>query len=142
MYGTMAILVLNTVTHLYTVGHLTSLTALKQLPNEIESVVKSLKISSLKTFFKITVPVCTPALLDIFIYLFMNAMTTTSAVVFLYSPDTIVASISVLNMADTGQTASASAMAVMIMLVAGAIKGAHLVAEKYLLNKTQQWRAG
>nr|WP_319552750.1 putative 2-aminoethylphosphonate ABC transporter permease subunit [uncultured Vibrio sp.] len=142
MYGTMAILVLNTVTHLYTVGHLTSLTALKQLPNEIESVAKSLKISTLKTFFKITVPVCTPALLDIFIYLFMNAMTTTSAVVFLYSPDTIVASISVLNMADTGQTASASAMAVMIMLVAGAIKGAHLVAEKYLLNKTQQWRAG
>lgn len=142
MYGTMAILVLNTVTHLYTVGHLTSLTALKQLPNEIEAVAKSLKISTFKTFIKITVPVCTPALLDIFIYLFMNAMTTTSAVVFLYSADTIVASISVLNMADTGQTASASAMAVMIMLVAGAVKVVHLVAEKYLLNKTQKWRIG
>lgn len=142
MYGTMAILVLNTVTHLYTVGHLTSLTALKQLPNEIEAVAKSLKISTFKTFIKITVPVCTPALLDIFIYLFMNAMTTTSAVVFLYSADTIVASISVLNMADTGQTASASAMAVMIMLVAGAVKLVHLVAEKYLLNKTQKWRIG
>ena len=142
MYGTMAILVLNTVTHLYTVGHLTSLTALKQLPNEIEAVAKSLKISTFKTFIKITVPVCTPALLDIFIYLFMNAMTTTSAVVFLYSADTVVASISVLNMADTGQTASASAMAVMIMLVAGAVKVVHLVAEKYLLNETQKWRIG
>ena len=34
---------------------------------------------------KVTVPVCLPAILDISIYLFVNAMTTVSAVVFLYS---------------------------------------------------------
>jgi iron(III) transport system permease protein len=40
----------------------------------------------------VTVPVAMPALLDISIYLFLNAMTTVSAVVFLYSADTSLAS--------------------------------------------------
>ncbi|MCV3264184.1 putative 2-aminoethylphosphonate ABC transporter permease subunit [Vibrio harveyi] len=37
LYGTMAFLVINTVVHYYTVGHMTALTALKQLPSEIEA---------------------------------------------------------------------------------------------------------
>ena len=48
--------------------------------------------------FKVTLPVCLPAILDIATYLFVNALTTTSAVVFLYSTDTIPASVSILNM--------------------------------------------
>jgi hypothetical protein len=38
LYGTLAILVICTVTHFYTVGHLTALTALKQMDGEFESV--------------------------------------------------------------------------------------------------------
>ncbi len=51
-----------------------------------------------------------PAVLDISIYLFVNAMTTVSAVVFLYSPKTTLASIAVLNMDDAGDIAPAAAM--------------------------------
>jgi iron(III) transport system permease protein len=43
------------------------------------------------TFRRVTVPICTPALIDIARYFFINAMTTISAVVFLYSPETKVA---------------------------------------------------
>ena len=43
LYGTMGILVLVTVTHFYTVSHLTSVTALKQMDPEFESVSASLK---------------------------------------------------------------------------------------------------
>ena len=39
IYGTMAILVICTVTHFYTVAHLTALTALKQMDPEFEAVV-------------------------------------------------------------------------------------------------------
>ncbi|WP_390625274.1 putative 2-aminoethylphosphonate ABC transporter permease subunit [Vibrio neonatus] len=140
LYGTMAFLVVNTVVHYYTVGHMTAITALKQIPAEIESTAASVKLPQYKLFFKVTLPVCLPAVLDIAIYLFINALTTTSAVVFLYSTDTIPASVSVLNMDDTGQTGAAAAMAVMIMISAAVAKLVHIGLDKLLGKKTQAWR--
>src|SRR5690606_13390428 len=58
LYLTMAILVINTITHFYTVCHLTALTALKQMDAEFESVSASLKVPFYKTFARVTVPVC------------------------------------------------------------------------------------
>ena len=140
LYGTMAFLVVNTVVHYYTVGHMTALTALKQLPAEIEATAAAIKLPQYKLFIKVTVPVCLPAILDIATYLFVNALTTTSAVVFLYSTDTIPASVSVLNMDDAGQTGAAAAMAVMIMISAATAKIVQLTLGKLLENRTQAWR--
>ena len=139
-YGTMAFLVINTVVHYYTVGHMTALTALKQLPSEIEATAASVKLPQYKLFFKVTLPVCLPAILDIATYLFVNALTTTSAVVFLYSTDTIPASVSILNMDDAGQTGAAAAMAVMIMMAAAIAKIVQMTLGKLLENRTQAWR--
>ena len=88
LYGTMAILVLSTIVHFYSSSHLTAVTALKQIDSEFESVSASLKVPFYKTFWRVTVPVCLPSILDIGRYYFVNAMTTISAVVFLYSPKT------------------------------------------------------
>ncbi|NOI70983.1 putative 2-aminoethylphosphonate ABC transporter permease subunit [Vibrio owensii] len=140
LYGTMAFLVINTVVHYYTVGHMTALTALKQLPSEIEATAASVKLPQYKLFFKVTLPVCLPAILDIATYLFVNALTTTSAVVFLYSTDTIPASVSILNMDDAGQTGAAAAMAVMIMIAAAIAKIVQMILGKLLENRTQAWR--
>ncbi|CAK3988029.1 hypothetical protein VCRA2130O400_5270001 [Vibrio crassostreae] len=136
----MAFLVINTVVHYYTVGHMTALTALKQLPDEIEATAASVNLPQYKLFFKVTVPVCLPAILDIATYLFINALTTTSAVVFLYSTDTIPASVSVLNMDDAGQTGAAAAMAVMIMISAASAKLIHMLINKLFEKRTQAWR--
>jgi iron(III) transport system permease protein len=57
-----------------------------------ESVAASLKQPFYRTFLRVTIPVRTPAILDISIYLFVSAMTTVSAIVFLYSPHTTLAS--------------------------------------------------
>lgn len=140
LYGTMAFMVINTIVHYYTVGHMTALTALKQLPSEVESTAASIKLPQYKLFYKVTLPVCSPAILDIATYLFINALTTTSAVVFIYSTDTIPASVSVLNMDDAGQTGSAAAMSVMIMLAAATAKITHLIASWFIELKTQAWR--
>ncbi|WP_318470924.1 putative 2-aminoethylphosphonate ABC transporter permease subunit [Photobacterium leiognathi] len=140
LYGTMTILVINTVMHYYTVGHMTAVTALKQLPAEIEAISASLKLPQYKAFFKVTLPVCTPAILDIFVYLFVNAMTTTSAIIFLYSTDTMPASVSVLNMDEAGQTGPAAAMAVMLLLTTALVKISYVVGNKLLENITQGWR--
>jgi len=141
IYGTMAILVLCTVTHFYTVSHLTAVTALKQMDNEFESVNASLKQPFYKLFLRVSVPVSLPAILDISIYLFVNAMTTVSAVVFLYSSGTALAAIAVLNMDDAGDVAPAAAMGMMIFYTNAGARIVHLIISKYVLKRTQGWRA-
>lgn len=140
IYGTMAILVVSTVTHFYTVSHLTALTALKQMDREFEPVAASLKQPFYKLFFRVTVPVSLPAILDISIYLFVNAMTTVSAVVFLYSTHTQLASVAVLNMDDAGDVAPAAAMGMMIFYTNVAARLLHTMISKFLMSRTQAWR--
>jgi len=141
VYGTMAILVICTVTHFYTVSHLTATTALKQIDGEFESVAASLKKPFYKLFARVTVPVCLPAILDIFIYLFVNAMTTVSAVVFLYSTSTALASVAVLNMDDAGDIAPAAAMGMMIFYTNVLARTIHAVISRVVLRRTQAWRS-
>jgi iron(III) transport system permease protein len=140
LYGTMAILVICTVTHFYTVSHLTAVTALKQMDREFESVAASLKQPFYRLFRVVTVPVCLPTILDISIYLFVNAMTTVSAVVFLYSPTTTLASVAVLNMDDAGDIAPAAAMGMMILYTNAGARIVHLILSKGVLRRTQAWR--
>ena len=140
LYGTMGILVVCTVTHFYTVSHLTAVTALKQMDREFESVAASLKQPFHKLFSRVTVPVCLPSVLDISIYLFVNAMTTVSAVIFLYSPDTTLASVAVLNMDDAGDIAPAAAMGMMIFYSNIGARLIHLAVTRRVMRKTQAWR--
>ena len=140
VYGTMGILVISTITHFYTVSHLTATTALKQMDPEFESVSASLKTPFFRSFQKITLPICIPAILDISVYLFLNAMTTVSAVIFLYSANTRLASIAVLNMDDQGELAMAAAMAMMIAYTCGAVRLLYAIGSKSLIIRTQKWR--
>ena len=140
IYHGMMILVISTITHFYTVSHLTALTALKQMDAEFEAVSASLKQPFYRTFMRVTVPVCLPAILDISIYLFVNAMTTVSVVIFLYGPDTTLASVAVLNMDDAGDIAPAAAMGMMIFYTAAGVKILHYLMTRGIERKTQVWR--
>jgi iron(III) transport system permease protein len=140
LYRTMTLLVVNTVVHFYTVGHLTALTALKQMDPEFETVAMSLRQPFYRTFARVTVPVCLPTVLDIGIYLFVNAMTTVSAAVFIYGPQTELASVSVLNMDDTGEVAAAAAMAMMIFYTNVVARLVHAGIARVLERRTQAWR--
>ncbi len=140
LYGTMGILVICTIVHFYTVSHLTCLTALKQLDPEFEAVSLSLKTPVWRTFRKVSLPVCLPSLLDVASYLFLNAMTTVSAVVFLYSPETMLASVAVLNMDDAGDIAPAAAMALMIVYTSAIFRMFHSLLVRTLNRRTQVWR--
>lgn len=140
LYHTLTLLTLCTIVHFYTTGHLTAVTALKALDGEFEAVSASLKVPFFKTFWRVTLPICTPALVDIARYFFINAMTTISAVVFLYSPGTKVASIAILNLDEAGEIGAAAAMAVLIG-VASTIATLLFMALAWWVNRrTQAWR--
>jgi iron(III) transport system permease protein len=140
LYRTMTILVLSTIVHYYTSSHLTAVTALKALDGEFEAVSASLKVPFYKTFFRVTVPVCLPAILDIGRYLFVNAMVTISAVVFLYSPSTQLAAVAILNMDEAGEIGAAAAMATLIVASSTVVCIVYAIVTRFLLTRTQQWR--
>ncbi|RZJ09461.1 MAG: putative 2-aminoethylphosphonate ABC transporter permease subunit, partial [Haliea sp.] len=60
LYHTVTLLTLCTIVHFYTTGHLTAVTALKALDSEFEAVSASLKVPFFKTFWRVTLPICTP----------------------------------------------------------------------------------
>jgi iron(III) transport system permease protein len=140
IYGMLAIMVLNSLTHFYTVCHLTATAAIRQLDPEFESVTASLKVPIWRTFLSVTVPICLPAILDIAVYLFVNTMTTVSAVIFLYGPDTKPASVAVVQMDEAGQASAAAAMAVMILVATTALKLTQVGASGIVDRGTQAWR--
>ncbi|HVY00841.1 MAG TPA: putative 2-aminoethylphosphonate ABC transporter permease subunit [Pseudorhodoplanes sp.] len=139
-YGTLIVLVVNSIAHFYTVAHITALTALKQIDPEFESVSASLKVPVWRTFRRVTVPICLPAIIDIAIYLFVNALTTVSAVIFLYGPATKPASVAIVHMDEAGFTAGAAAMATLIVLTALGAKLLHVLLDRLVLLRLQAWR--
>lgn len=140
LYRTFAIMVIVNVVHYYSACHLTALTALKSLDREFEAVSASLKVSRFVTFFRVTLPVCLPAVLEISRYLFINAMTTVSALVFLYSPDTLPAAVSILNLDEAGELGPAAAMATLIILTTAVFSLLHAGLTHLLLRRHQAWR--
>ena len=140
LYHTMTLLVLCTIVHFYTTGHLTALTALKALDAEFEAVSASLKVPFFKTFWRVTLPICTPTLIDIARYFFINAMTTISAVVFLYSPETKVASIAILNLDEAGEAGASAACAVLITAGSTVVTLLFMALGAWVDRSTQAWR--
>ena len=116
LYATMGILVISNIIHFFSVSFLTATTALKQLDKEFETVSESLGVPFYKTFFRVTVPVCLPAVLEIGMYYFVNSMATVSAVIFLYSADIPLASVAIANMDDAGDVAPACAMSILVVV--------------------------
>ena len=139
MYATMSILVLSNVVHFYAVSLITATAALKQLDKEFEAVSESLGVPFYKTFLRVTVPVCLPAILEIGVYFFVNSMATVSAVIFLYSPDIPLASVAVANMDDAGDTAPACAMCILVVAINLLAQRAINLLSRVVEKRTRRW---
>jgi len=125
IYNTMTILVLANIVHFFSVNFLSATTALKQLDKEMEQAADSMNVSFYRTFFRITVPMCMPAITGMMVYLFVNSMVTVSALVFLYGTDLKPASVAIVNMEDAGDVAEAAAMSMLILLLNLGVKGGY-----------------
>ncbi|RQO62078.1 putative 2-aminoethylphosphonate ABC transporter permease subunit [Paucibacter sp. KBW04] len=141
LYGSLGLLMICTVAHFFSVAHITQLSALRQLDREYELVAESLGVPFWKTLLRVHLPVSLPTLVQVAGYFFVNALTTVSAVVFLYSPETSLASVAVLAMDDAGDIGPAAAMAVLIFATAAVGRLVLALLERLLINKTQRWRA-
>jgi len=139
MYGTIAILVLANVVHFYSVPFITATASLKKLDKEIEAVSESMNVPFYRTFLTVTVPMSLPAILEIAMYYFVNAMVTISAVVFLYAPDLKPAAVSIVNMDDAGDVAAVAAMSVLVVAANLVVRFLYEALVRGIRKRTQAW---
>lgn len=116
------VIIFNTIIHLYTVAHLTSQSTLSQLNSRFELVGKSLGTSNIYTFVRVILPLSKNGLIEIFTYLFASAITTISAIVFIYDPQTIMASIASIDLIDSGYISEGAAMCSLIFISATTVR--------------------
>ena len=91
-----------------------------------------------KTFLRVTVPLSLPAILEMFMYFFVNAMVTVSAVVFLYSATFKVASVSITHMEEAGNYGQAAAMSLLILLINVLVRFLYEIAIKIIKQQTSK----
>jgi iron(III) transport system permease protein len=139
LYGTMAILVISTIVHYYTVPFLTATTSLKQIDPEFEAISESMNAPFYRTFLRVIVPVSLPAIISVASYLFLNAMVTLSVVVFLFVPGKELASLSVMLLDDAGETAQAMAMSLLIIVVGLIARGLFSLLTRGIERRSQAW---
>lgn len=117
LYGTIWIIIIANVIHLFSVPFVTATTALKKLDSEFETVSDSMKVPFYVTLRKVTIPLCTGAIFEMVVYFFVHGMVTVSAVIFLYSSEVKIASVAIVNMQDAGDIAPAAAMSMLLLFI-------------------------
>ena len=116
-YGTPWIIVICVVICNFTLGTLSSVANLKNIDPSVEEAAISLGADSVRTFIKVIFPLSMVAFVQNFIYFFMRAMTTISAVIFLVSATVHLAAIEIIQLDNDGWTASANAMTTCIIAI-------------------------
>ena len=99
------------------VGMRAAIAGLGQLDKSLDEASLSLKGSSFKTIRYIILPLLKPALLSALVTSFVKAMTTVSAIIFLVTADTRVATAYILNRVEDGEYGTAIAYGSILIVV-------------------------
>jgi iron(III) transport system permease protein len=97
------------------VGYRAAIAGLAQIAPSIEEGAADLGARPLRTLWDVTLPLIRSAFTSALVFTFIRSMNTLSAVVFLISPGNVVASASILALAEHGEWGQASAMAASLM---------------------------
>lgn len=140
LQGTMVLLVVCTVAHFYTVPHLMAVGGLVRLDREIDLAAQALRAGPAGAGRRVYLPYLAPTLVEMFGYFFVNAMTTVSALIFLFNAQTRVAAIAVVNLVEGSRFGQAAAFAVVLMVLSLVATGVQL-AVRTLILRSQRWRS-
>ncbi|HDR1028841.1 TPA: iron ABC transporter permease [Pasteurella multocida] len=118
---TAMIIILSMVMRNMPVGMRAAIAGLGQLDKSLDEASLSLKGSSFKTIWYIVFPLLKPALLSALVTSFVRSMTTVSAIIFLVTADTRVATSYILNRVEDGEYGIAIAYGSILIVVMMAI---------------------
>ena len=139
LFGTLTLMIVCTIAHFYTVPHLMVVGTLMRTDPEIDMAARALQSTPAGTARRIHLPMLLPTMIDVFGYFFVNAMTTVSALIFLFTANSRVGAIAVVNLLEGSRYGQAAALAVLIMLISVAATTVQIALRAFILGR-QPWR--
>lgn len=121
--GTGTIIVISMVFSYLPVGYRIAAATLQQLAPSLEESAADMGASGMRAFVDVVLPLIGSSFSAALVYTFVKAVGTLSAVVFLISHGTVVASASILNLAEQGYWGWAAALATLLVTIALAALG-------------------
>ena len=129
IYGTLWIIALGLTTRYLAFGSRTTMSALVQVHGELEEASQMSGAAWTKTLRRITMPLLTPAIINVILWVAVHAMQELSIAIMLYNPDTVVVSTMIWSMWQNGRTADAAVLGVLLTLLSALLLlGAHAFA--------------
>ncbi|MDM1545574.1 iron ABC transporter permease [Ignatzschineria indica] len=135
--GTAAIVIISMIMRNVPVGIRAGIAGLGQIDKSLDEASLSLKAGSFKTLSLILIPLLRPAILSALVYSFVRAVTTVSAIIFLVTPDTRVATAYILNRVEDGEYGIAIAYGSILIVVMMAI----ILIFDYLVGESRTQRS-
>ena len=135
LYGSLLILALCNVYHYHAQGFLVATTSVGQVSRVFDETSTCLGAGTLRTLWSVILPIVAPAVVSIGVFFFVRSMVTLSAVIFLVTPSTQLAAVSVLLLDDSGNQNQAAAFSVCIMLIVAAALGAFQVVARFVARR-------
>lgn len=116
LYGSAFLIAICNFYHYHSQGFLTMVTGIRAVPARLEETVLCLGGNNMHRLRDTILPFMAPTLLSVFFFLFMRAMVTLSAAIFLVTPHISVAAVTVVRLDQGGKSTQAAAFSVCIML--------------------------
>ncbi len=132
--GTPLLIVLSMIFRNMPLGVRAGKAALRQISPSIEEASMNLGAGSFRTIQKIVFPLLKSSFFSIFIYTFIKSLTTLSTVIFLVYPGCSVASVSIINMVESGMWGNAAALAFCLIAISAIL----LILLRVILGKKTQ----
>ena len=118
--GTAIIIVISFIFKNMPVGIRSGISALSQIDKSLEEASLTQRASSIRTIFTIVLPLLRPAMISAIVFSFVKSMTTVSAIIFLVTADTQVATTYIMGRVedgDYGQAVSYGSVLIVTMLI-------------------------
>ncbi len=117
LYGTALILILAFTTRFLPVGYVNASAAIRSLNPEMEEAVRVLGGSRLTALRRVVAPLLKRNLLGAWLLIFIPATRELSAAIFLYGPNTKVASVMIFDMSEEGNFERLAALALILQVL-------------------------
>ena len=118
--GTAAILIICFIFRNMPVGIRSGMAALQQIDRSLEEASITLGAGNLRTFSRVVLPLIRPAILSGLVFSFVRAMTAISAVIFLVTARTKLATVVILGRIEAGKLGLATAYCTILIITMGA----------------------
>jgi iron(III) transport system permease protein len=135
LYGSLLILAICNVYHYHAQGFLVATTSVGQVSRVFDETSTCLGGGMLRTLRSVILPIVTSAVVSIGVFFFVRSMVTLSAVIFLVTPATQLAAVSVLLLDDAGNQNQAAAFSVCIMMIVAAALGVFHALARFIAQR-------